>query len=313
MNYQTACCNLGLSINEDWQESDLKRQYRRLALLNHPDKNKSADATHQFQQIQESYEYLMKYQGFIDTNDYHLDEEEDQYPDQNNKTQYSHILFSYLNPILESELFQIIKTRLLYKAIYYILNQCESKAIDFLTKIDKRVFHKIRELLRIYRDIFHLSDEFLDKLDLAYSNKVQCDECIVLNPFLNDLFDNNLYRLTENGNTYLIPLWHHELVYDNSGSELYVQCIPILPEGIEIDENNNIHVELEYTLDNLWKMNTIQFRLGNKSFTIPRDQLKMISNQTFILYNCGISRININEIYDVSKRADIIVSIKVLS
>ena len=94
MNYQTACCNLGLSINEDWQESDLKRQYRRLALLNHPDKNKSADATHQFQQIQESYEYLMKYQGFIDTNDYNLDEDEDQYPDQNNKTQYSHILFS---------------------------------------------------------------------------------------------------------------------------------------------------------------------------------------------------------------------------
>jgi hypothetical protein len=37
-----------------------------------------------------------------------------------------------------------------------------------------------------------------------------------------------------NKNYYCIPLWHHELVYDNSGSDIYVKCNPIL------DENENV-------------------------------------------------------------------------
>ena len=81
-----------------------------------------------------------------------------------------------------------------------------------------------------------------------FSNKIKNDECIILNPTIDDLLANNLYKLRVNDFTYIVPLWHHELVYDNSGNDIYVKCFPMLPDNVCIDDQNNIHIDCKYDI-----------------------------------------------------------------
>lgn len=326
-DYQDACQNLGLSWTDTFTEIDLKRQYRKMALIYHPDKNKSADATENFRRVQTAYEFLMKWEGYMDDNDDDVfDETTTPFKEQNifhyfglntetlkrGLSSYPNLLATFIEPILRSEVFQEITARIFHVIIESILDKCEEKTLLLLKRLDKRVFHKVRAFLRLYSEVLHLSDEFLDKIDREYEGTVQQDQCIILSPFLDDLFQDNLYRLTENGNVYLVPLWHHELVYDNSGADLYIQCVPILPDGMEIDEDNHLHVHVEIELNELWSKTVLDVVIGTRLYPIARDQLFMKTHQTVILEKCGISCINTSSIYDVSERANIYVHIHIL-
>ena len=314
VNYMKACQCLELDENGDWEIEDLKRQYRRMALMYHPDKNKHPDAADRFRHVQESYEYLGKEYDKFEDIDLDLD------ADINLNTEfcsflspaYRSILYSFLASIMNTELFNEIKTRVFYTVLECIVDKCEEKALSILRKMDKRKRHKIRELLSIYGDVFHISPDFLDKMDQIFVEESHRDECIILNPFLDDLMDNHLYRLTENGNTYFIPLWHHELVYDNSGADLYVQLVPILPDGYEIDANNHVHIRRSFTIDEIWQMSDIEICVGKRRFMIPRNQLKLMEEQKYVIAGSGITQINSKDIYDISKKGDIYVHISIL-
>jgi len=148
-------------------------------------------------------------------------------------------------------------------------------------------------------------------MDQIFVEESHRDECIILNPFLDDLMENHLYRLIENGNTYLIPLWHHELVYDNSGAELYVQLVPILPDGYEIDNNNNIYIRRSFKLDEIWQLSDIEILVGKRQFMIPRSKLRLVEEQIYMIAGSGITQINQKDIYDISKKGDIYVHITI--
>jgi hypothetical protein len=139
--------------------------------------------------------------------------------------------------------------------------------------------------------------------------KCENDECIILNPIIDDLFDNNLYKLIIGGNTYIVPLWHDQLVYDYMDSDIYVKCYPILPENVSIDNNNNIHIILKYNITDIWEKEYLEFNLGKQTFEFSTDELKLTKNQTIVLKKQGISRINTNDIYDISNKSDIILNI----
>ena len=47
-----------LNIDKDANQEDIKKSYRQLALLYHPDKNPSPDAEEKFKQISEAYQIL---------------------------------------------------------------------------------------------------------------------------------------------------------------------------------------------------------------------------------------------------------------
>ncbi len=295
MNYYKACSILEIENNEVSVEI-LKKQYRRKALLYHPDKNKSPDAANKFIEINSAYEYLLNY----------LDQ--DIHDDKNNlsKNTYVNILFSFLQNVMGNDIqYQDIKTKLFYMIVNKIANSCENKAYELLEKMDKRVIIKIADLFFKYKEVFHFSEGFLGRLEILISSKIKGDECIILNPFLEDLFENNLYKLTENESTYYIPLWHHELIYDNAGNDLYIKCIPILPDNVTIDPYNNIHVYITYNLRDIWGKTTIEFEMGKKKFSFFTEDLKLKENQQLILPKEGISIMNIDNIYDISKRADV--------
>jgi hypothetical protein len=188
---------------------------------------------------------------------------------------------------------------------------CESKALETLEKIDKKLLIKIAETLKSYKDAFHFSLDFFDKIENIAKKKIENDECIILNPKLDDLFDNNVYKLKVDDFSYLVPLWHHELVYDHSGNDIYVKCYPVLPDNVSIDENNNLHVNLSLKITDLLENENIYFSLGKSHFAFESSELKVARNQRVILDKKGISRINTMDVYDISRKSDIILNITI--
>jgi len=293
MNFTKACNALDIPLDQrnPLNKEAVKKQYRRKALQYHPDKNKGENSTSEFLLIKEAYHYL--------DNNKHIDIFEN--------SNYESDLFSFLRQtlhasgenLMQNKVFQIILTR--------IVECCELKALDLLEKLDKNVLAKINETFKTYADVFHFSEGFLKSVEEILVNKIQKDECVILNPFLDDLWENNLYRMVEKGGTFLIPLWHHELVYDNSGCDLYVKNIPVLPDNVKIDEKNNIHVELSYCMHELWDKSFVEFYLGKKCLRFNREKLFLKKHQTIVLCREGISNINMENIYDISKKSDVIV------
>jgi len=303
MNYKKACAVLQIPPSNEVTHDLLKKQYRLLALKYHPDKNKQDNAVSIFQEIQESYEYLIKYNDFMNNDS--SDEDE---PESDNKKDYKFVLLSFLKNILVPD----NRTKLYYTILKQISSTCEANAIELLKKVEKENLIKIYDILEKHRELLHFSDAFFNDIKKIIQEKVKDDECVILNPTIDDLFENNLYRLKINEFVYVVPLWHNELVYDNSGNDIYVKCNPILPENIEIDEKNNITIEVQYGLKEILDKEIINIDIGKQRFYLKRENLKISKSQSFSFMEQGISRINTKNIYDVSNKSDIIIKINLL-
>ncbi len=250
----------------------------------------------------------MKYHGYMDDDSYDLgcdEEKTEEVP----IPEYASMIYSFLEPMLQTELFQEIHSTILAKLVETLKHRCEDKAIQMLENLNIEKCKNVYLLLNSNKDILNIPSSFVEKVKDLYESKMEKDEIIRIFPSLQDLMIDNLYKLNENNQEYLIPLWHHELVYDNNGAELYVQIIPKLEENIAIDENNDLHVYKEYTLRDLWKMENISIKIGNKLLTTEKSSLKLIPKQVITLPNIGISKINCNNIYDNSKRGSIFLHI----
>jgi hypothetical protein len=301
MNYKTACDNLGIDYTEEITIELIKKQYRTLALKYHPDKNPDPTAVSKFQQINESYELLMKYKNFIDSDSDDPDSEETE----TDKRDYKSVLTSFFRQIIVPE----NRNKIFYNILKKISNTCESNAIDLLGKLDKQALFQIYEVIDKYSDVLHFTEDFIEKIKTMLNEKTKDDERIILNPTIKDLFENNLYKLKINGFTYVVPLWHNELIYDNSGNDVYVNCEPELPENIIIDDKNNLIVSHECDLKDIWKEEYLTVTVGTIRYYIKRDTLKIKEKQSVLFSKQGISRINTKDIYDVTNKGDVIINV----
>lgn len=295
MNHKEACEILEIPLTSETISLDIiKKQYRLKALLYHPDKNSSPDASSKFQEIHDAYEYLMKY------NDYSENREN---PSSNT---YQTLLFSFLKNILGSD----SRNQLFYTILQRLSNSCEEKTLRTLEQLDKGMLVKIYEIMSKYRNVLHFGEGLLAKIEEIIKDKIKNDECIILNPAIEDLFENNLYKLQYGNFTYIVPLWHHELVYDNSGNDVIVKCFPMLSENIYIDEMNNIHIEIGLSIKDIWGKETHPISIAGREYTIITKLLKLTKNQTVTFSKQGISTINTKDVYDVSKKGDVNIHIE---
>ena len=283
---------------------EIKTNYRLGALKYHPDKCRDPDAADKFREIQAAYEYL--------TNNTSSDGDGD-----GDEANYKTMVGSFLSKLFfhgnsgedagwKEEICRLVVSRL--------VGLCEAKALEYIEKIDRKTLAKLHTCLVMYREVFHLSDVLIARVDelLKETDTKPSAECVVLlNPFLEDLQEDNLYRITESGKTFIVPLWHHELVYDNSGVDFVVRCCPVLPEHMEIDEYNNIYVYLRYRVSEVWGKDRIQVPFGKRSLVFwPRQLCVCAEPQQIRFPKEGIARINPVHPVDNSVRKDVVLVIQ---
>jgi curved DNA-binding protein CbpA len=290
MNYQSACNNLEIDNINHLTIEIIKKQYKILALKYHPDKNTSQNSHEKFIQIKDSYEFLLKHYNSTDNNF---------------NMSYNTILKSFFINILPSN----IDSELYFNIFDNIISSCEDKALIYLEKIDITLLKYIyNELICKYKDVLHIDVQLINKIKSLIQIK-EFDETIYLNPNFNDLYNNNLYKLNQNNKTYIIPLWHHELSYEADNNEIIVKCVPIIPNNISIDHNNNIIIDVEYNIQNIWKLDHISFNIDDKVFTFEKNKLQLLEYQTITLQKMGISKINMSDVFNVDDKSDIILNV----
>ena len=98
MDIEEAFQILELEENKTYNVEEIKRQYRLLALLYHPDKNKNDTATIQFQEIKEAYEFLLENYVVNTHEENHIKDSQS----------YNNILYSFFNGILNNDMKNVL-------------------------------------------------------------------------------------------------------------------------------------------------------------------------------------------------------------
>jgi hypothetical protein len=310
MDFKIACEVLEIDANS--QKSNiltleyLKKRYHKLALQNHPDKcGNTIESKENFQRINEAYNYLSREISNLN-NDINFNDEEKT----DTNTGYMNILNIFLDSLLKG---YPSGNEFLSSFIKDIVNGCKEVTLKMFEDLDKEKTLRVYNFLFKYKNILYISDEILEKVRAIIAEKYKDVQIYILNPSINDLFSNNVYKLDLDGQRYFVPLWHNELYFDdkrleNGKDNIIVKCIPELPENISIDENNNVHILLRVSFTfSLLEQKSILFSLGEKGFTIPLEDLKMQRFQTLVLRRQGISKVFENDIYNVEEKGDIVV------
>ena len=269
MNKNEACKILNLT--SDFTQDQLKKQYHINALKWHPDKNdNSKEATEKFQKITEANKYLSK------ENNCHYD-------DSINKTTYEYLVKAFVDFLIHSKF-----------------------SIKILLELDKDQSQLIIRYLRLCSQSSSVHDSYIDQINrlIMEIEKIiikrgDYKSIILLEPTIDDLFEQKLFKLNHHDADYLVPLWHNDMTFtDLSKNEFNVRCEPKLESHIDIDENNNVLVFINYDVKKIIMIDNIKIDIGKKSFLIPRDELLLKPSQIYTLKHCGIPRISDQEYPD---------------
>ena len=265
MNTEKAINILNLSL--PFSLNELKRNYHKQSLKLHPDKNNSPNATAEFQELKNAYEYLkLNIDDFseIDTNEFDFFEILNNFT---SKLSGKKLDKSLVLNIIEnlSEKFSE-NSKLIYKELF--------EGIDKQTSLD------LFEYLKKYAEVFNISNDTLNKIGDIINEKFENDEIIKLHPTIDNLISDDVYKLDFDNTLYYIPLWHHEIIYDLSfNNQLIINIIPNLEHHISIDDYNNVHIHLTKNIKGLLTSKTIMFNIGKKVFNIPCNELYIKKKQ----------------------------------
>jgi hypothetical protein len=294
----------------------LKKKYRKQALKYHPDKNgNTLESNIKFQKINEAFQFL-KSEFDCDFN-----EEQEQEQEQDPSFHYIPILQMFLKGVFKNKYTETFLD--IVKDI--VINLKKTISLSLFDKLDKETAFTIYHFLSKYRDILHINQDILDqireKILVLYENII----IYKLNPSINDLLNNNMFKLYVDEKLYLVPLWFNESHFFNTKDgdgdldsenenkkEIIVLCDPELPDNIKIDEENDLHVEI--TIDFIYLTNLISIQdqpflpvtVGKKVFEIPLEKLYLKKKQVFRMKQAGLTKANEEDIYDVNNKSDII-------
>ena len=289
MNTLTACEIFDIDENDCDNKELIKKKYRLLALKYHPDKNKSEYATGKFQEINLAYETLLK--------------------EKNTYTSYETILKEYLNSFLKNETYVDITYNILSNLIY----KCKEKGLLYFNSLSKEYLYNIITILKKHKHIFDIDEKFINEIEEIYNNKKQNSYSYVLNPDINDLLEDNVYKLVIDDSEKLIPLWHKQVYYtDNNNNHIDLYCIPNLEDNMWVDENNNLFINIEKKISDIINIDKIPIHIGKHIRYLNNDNIKFVNKQQIILYNCGIAKINYHDVMNNNSRSNIIINLNII-
>lgn len=285
----------------------LKKQYRKLALKYHPDKNGNTEESNEhFKKINEAYHYLKRELKNVKCEDFSMETEDET----NDQFMYFNVLQNFIKSVLESKYTDIVLS-----LVHNVLNAGKQISLKMFEGLDKETALQIYIFLSRYRSVLHFNNDLIEQIRWIVLSKYDNVEIYRLNPSINDLMDNNFYKLYIDHQLYLVPLWHNETYFDGSGCEIIVICEPELPDGFKLDDDNNLYIETDINAsidlpDMINNNENIIVEVGNKHLSIPLSHLYIKKEQYFRFKKQGISKIN-QDLYNVNDKSDIIVKITI--
>ena len=289
MNYKKACDLLNLS--EPITIKKIKKQYYKLALLYHPDKNDSEKTSIKFCECNEAYIYLQKYFK-ISVEDQNLD--------------YKNIIKNCIKTLFPDIEWNDI---FLDTTLNGVLNNCKKISLKIFKKLDKEKALELYLFLSSHKEIFSMDDTILKEMKIILQNKVNKENIIILNPTIDDLLDDKVFKLDIKNQVFLVPLWNYEVCYDISGNDLIIYSIPEIDDNIIIDNENNIIYNFNSSIQDVLNKEFITIEIGNKVLKIPIDTLYIKNNQQFIFKDNGILKIDEFNLFSTKNRGNIYINI----
>ena len=286
MNYKDACKILNLNTNFTIQQ--LKHNYFSLALQYHPDKNIGNDTTDKFQEIQCAYTYLSN-----------INITEDKIEIDNS---YSTLVKDFLDGVIHKNL----DTE---NFLNMVNKKCNDITIDFFKSLPKTTILHFQSIAEQYSTVLNINPDILEKINTLAKQATKNDIIVNITPSLSNLLNDEVHKYDYNDETYYVPYWHHELIYDLSNNSLIFQCEPSLPECAFVDKYNNLYISINTNITDIIANSTIDVNISNKIFMIPVQELKIKKHQIYTFKYQGIPLINIKDIYDIKTRGHIFIDI----
>ena len=312
MDFNKACKILELKTST-FSHTELKKSYYRLALQHHPDKQLiNNGCVDKFREVQQSYNFLCEY---LNANDLYNVSDAYNVSDTYNVSGAYNVSDAYnldfsFNSLLNKFInlttginFDISTLKTSINTSYKTISL---KAFEGL---DKDTALKVFEYIEQYSTVLGIDNEIIASMKTMLREKLRNDVIIILNPTIDNLINEEIYKLNYNESDYFIPLWHDEITYDVSGHSIIVKCIPDLPQHISIDENNNICVNINLSISSLLERKNIELIIGSKPHYIPVYELKIMKLQTYILTCCGIPKIDSSNLFNNKQKSDIHINI----
>ena len=280
MNYNEAIKIL--DIADEFNEKELKRCYYIKALRFHPDKNNGVDV--EFKKIVEAYEYLNK--------------------NKNNDSEDSYL--KLLNNFMDF----ILNKNIEVNDFINSLNETYSKlTIELLKKFSKKTLLKINKFIKNYGFLLNIGEEIREKVSKLIEEHTKYDKMQVINVTIENLLNDEIYKFEFKNEIYYIPLWHQESEFEIDDNLLIIECEHILPDCLEIDENNNLYLKLETNLKDIMNDDKIKINISDKSFEVLVNKLFIKKYQRYTIVGKGISLINTKNIYNIDYRGNIYIDI----
>lgn len=288
MDYKIALEILDIH-NEHFTKKELKKAYYKKCLQHHPDKNNSNGDM--FKKCNEAYIFLLNESG-------NSDHEKD-----NLNLSYKDIIKRYIS-LLSNK----------YGWNNEILNNVFEIFLKDATKISFKLFEAMNAetLLEIYeyvikfKNLFGIHQNSLDKLREIIKSKYETLKIVNLQPSLKEIMDDLIFVLDNNNKKKYIPLWHNELHF----TDCIVYINPIMPSYIEIDEYNNLNIFITMTYSEMFSGEKKKINICEKhDVYIETNNLLCRKYQKYILKGQGLACIQEKDIFDISKRSDIIIHI----
>lgn len=267
-----------LELDQVFTQSQLKKQYYKLSLQYHPDKNPYGEDV--FKRITESYQLLSKSNKSIIE------------PNMNTLSEYLKYVLD-----IDPETFQLVQN---------IINQSIKKTNETLKTIDTKVIEKVNRFLHMYKNIFKVSDQTMCDI---FKNTMSSSQFFhIVEPNIDDIMNQNIHIISYNEIDYYIPSWQHELVYD----DLTIYILPNIEKHFHIDDNNDIHIDISVLKTKVFETEILEINVNDKKYTIKTNTLYIRKLQSVYLKKKGIPKINKDDIYCTKELSDIIVHIHII-